>query len=656
MFKEKKPLFIGNNALDINSSNLYYSIYDTYKKQIELKLVPENANINITSIQSQFINIVNQDYILIQGVQIKFSDDYWDFSNLYVVGKQKCQYEFNFNANRGSVGLTDYYKLVLKLYLWYMINNKGIHYGGLRCKFNYTKAMFTEFSKKKIRSLEHLRVSDFKNIIDSKQFSYKSKYLYKTNLKSLLIAYSYLAHNLYTKEFHAYLNDTDMSKIKAIIEANKTPLLPTPFFKKFTQLLESYAKNTNNTLRERGIAGLLYIGTQTGLRSSELVILETNCIEETTYNENIAHKLIYYSVKNSFNGKLSLEETVANDKVKEMVDYLNILFQPHRKDSKYLVPVFFNGNLIRKVKVVYEYQDLQTFIKKICILNCRNLNVLNANESNMFASAFSVGTTKNKVLNKIAYSVDLNKGDVISCPRVKQFRVYFATELNERGYSERVVFSLLAHESTGMLGYYNRPTKTQHEILKGKEVLTEEIIKEYTKTHWVDDAENESRLNVFLNTNKLNVGFNVNSVIDKVYGEFPVVVEPGGLCIKPNPLRICRHDISLDKFKYVFGIADHSSMYFMVNVPYKTYEQLKATYNYNKDQNFVNQAQKELYKLEFIINEELIPCIQELEKELLLKGKSDLIDRHPDLAAIIDNLDEIKGDVESWKLKISELN
>ena len=104
MFKEKKPLFIGNNALDINSSNLYYSIYDTYKKQIELKLVPENANINITSIQSQFINIVNQDYILIQGVQIKFSDDYWDFSNLYVVGKQKCQYEFNFNANRGSVG------------------------------------------------------------------------------------------------------------------------------------------------------------------------------------------------------------------------------------------------------------------------------------------------------------------------------------------------------------------------------------------------------------------------------------------------------------------------------------------------------------------------------------------------------------------------
>ena len=537
-----------------------------------------------------------------------------------------------------------------------MINNKGIHYGGLRCKFAYTKAMFTEFSKKKIRSLEHLRVSDFKNIIDSKQFNYKSKYLYKTNLKSLLIAYSYLAHNLYTKEFHAYLNDTDMSKIKAIIEANKTPLLPTPFFKKFTQLLESYAKNTNNTLRERGIAGLLYIGTQTGLRSSELVILETNCIEETTYNENIAHKLIYYSVKNSFNGKLSLEETVANDKVKEMVDYLNILFQPHRKDSKYLVPVFFNGNLIRKVKVVYEYQDLQTFIKKICILNCRNLNVLNANESNMFASAFSVGTTKNKVLNKIAYSVDLNKGDVISCPRVKQFRVYFATELNERGYSERVVFSLLAHESTGMLGYYNRPTKTQHEILKGKEVLTEEIIKEYTKTHWVDDAENESRLNVFLNTNKLNVGFNVNSVIDKVYGEFPVVVEPGGLCIKPNPLRICRHDISLDKFKYVFGIADHSSMYFMVNVPYKTYEQLKATYNYNKHQNFVNQAQKELYKLEFIINEELIPCIQELEKELLLKGKSDLIDRHPDLAAIIDNLDEIKGDVESWKLKISELN
>ena len=656
MFNEKQPLFIGNNALDIYSYDLYYSIYNTYKKQVELKLVPENVNINITSIQSQFIDIVNQDNILIQGVQIKFSDDLWDFSNLYVVGKQRTHYEFNFNANRGSVGLTDYYKLVLKLYLWYMISNKGIHYGGLRSKFTYTKAIFTEFSRKKILSLEHLRLSDFKNIIDSKQFSYRSRYLYKTNLRSLLIAYSYLARNLYSKEFAAYLNDTDIGKIKAIIEANKSTLLPTPFFKKFSQLLDSYVKNTNNSLRERGIAGLLYIGTQTGLRSSELVILGTNCIEETSYKGNIAYQLAYQSVKNSFNGILPIEKTIANDKVKEMVDYLNNLFQDHRKESNYLVPVFFKGELIRKVKIVYGYNDLNTFIKKLCILNYTTLDVLNTNESSMFASAFSVGNTEDKVLNKIAKNVGLKKGDVISCPRVKQFRVYFATELNERGYSERVVFSLLAHESTGMMGYYQRPPKTQHEILSDKEVLSKENIKEYKKTHWVDDAENEGRLNEFLSANKLNVAFNVKDVIDKVNGEFPVVVEPGGLCVKPNPLRICRHDVSLDKFKYIFGIADHSHMYFMVKVAYKTYEQLKASYTYNKKQNFVNQAQKELYKLEFIINGELSPCIQELERELLLKDRAELIDRHPELAPIIDNLDEIKGDVESWKIKISQLN
>ena len=70
----------------------------------------------------------------------------------------------------------------------------------------------------------------------------------------------------------------------------------------------------------------------------------------------------------------------------------------------------------------------------------------------------------------------------------------------------------------------------------------------------------------------------------------------------------------------------------------------------------MNQAQKELYKLEFIINGELSPCIQELERELLLKDRAELIDRHPELAPIIDNLDEIKGDVESWKIKISQLN
>ena len=54
MFKEKRPLFIGNNALDINSSNLYYSIYDTYKKQI---VFPELQKIN--SYIDEYIMLTN---------------------------------------------------------------------------------------------------------------------------------------------------------------------------------------------------------------------------------------------------------------------------------------------------------------------------------------------------------------------------------------------------------------------------------------------------------------------------------------------------------------------------------------------------------------------------------------------------------------------
>ena len=69
----------------------------------------------------------------------------------------------------------------------------------------------------------------------------------------------------------------------------------------------------------------------------------------------------------------------------------------------------------------------------------------------------------------------------------------------------------------------------------------------------------------------------------------------------------------------------------------------------NLKKGFRQQAQKELYKVQSIINNRLIPEIYELQKEVKLKGKSSIIELFSDLEVIIDNIETINGEINIWK-------
>lgn len=652
-----KPLYIGNNALDSYSLNLYYSITKSYEEHANNFVQFPISHIGY--IQHQFLDLVKQESLIIAGTPVVFSDDFWDFNKRFVDGKSPNVYTYHFNGAKTNFRLTDSFIIVLKLYTWHLISSNGIHQSSNNIKFVSTRAFLRYLSEKNFTNLRDVTIKDFDDYIQSQNWNYRSVTHALSNIKNFYIFYSQMAENIYTDDFVEYFNNIDPVMSKALAETNKSSLLPTLFYRKFTHLIFDFTLNTNNTLRERGIAGLLYIGTQTGLRTSELQILKNNCVEPIHYENNLAHKLKYFCVKNGKHGKYKQGFTIANDRVKEMVEFLQVLFVDFRSDSdNFLVPAISKGNTIKgkPPKKVYSDHDLIHFLMKFCIINCKELGVINTEEGNMFDGAYPINSYVWKDFTKTASKMGLTEDDIISYPHIRQFRVYFATDLENKGYGHNEVANLLGHESLDMWGYYQRPTKEVHEISDIEAELPESVRNPYNNLNDHDHKKLKQKVDSFLEYNTIDVRKDVHEVIDSVNGSVPVTLERGGVCIKDNARRLCPKSMDREELISIFGIADHSAFFFMTPPVYHVYNQLIETIEYNLTNNFINQATKEMYRLEAVINDLLLPVTQDLENEMILQGRDVLIEGHPDLTYIIDHLHEIEEDIQSWKLRIEELN
>ena len=86
----------------------------------------------------------------------------------------------------------------------------------------------------------------------------------------------------------------------------------------------------------------------------------------------------------------------------------------------------------------------------------------------------------------------------------------------------------------------------------------------------------------------------------------------------------------------------------MANVSYSDFKASIEIYEYNRDNGFKRQAEKELSKARHIIRNRLLPELKELESEINVKGKDNVLLKHPELTEIVDNLDDIKLEVKKW--------
>lgn len=541
-----EPISISSGIIEtnINTLNLYSILFSKYKNILnttntsDINIVTTKEN--ILNLQKCYLNLIESDEFLIYDVKIKFSEDSWDFSSHFIEGTRISRYRYNFDNTKKNY-IFNYYKILLKLFTFYNLTEYGI----TNVSHSRFEALFTFFSYltiHKIKAIEDVTISMIKNYFNEKEILYATEIKQRRLIKSFFEFYSLIADDIYTNEISEYFSEINTDLIKATIIQNKTPLLPTKFYNDFKDLVLEIAYDQSMDKETRALSSLVYIGTQTGLRESDLTVLKADCIEELNYNGNKAGKLHYRITKK----KRKNAQTNASEQVIFLVNMLKDLYYEERKSINSDLLCFPLNRLtsknensrLNKYRTAFVGTELNRFVKIICTKYHDRLNTLNREDADIFTSKLSyisISTISEYIWNEN----NLKQNDIISAPGLAQFRVYVASEYRERGVDDRTIAYLLGHDSYEMWGYYVRPKhEIQEDIDFSKEIVTD-IVKDNVKILGTKGDALEKKIDQIIIDGNLNVETDLNNIIEKVLGQVPIRAKEGGFCIKSNPRREC---------------------------------------------------------------------------------------------------------------------
>lgn len=549
----------------------------------------------------EYLELIEQDDLELYNVHFKFSDNYWDFSSAKEEHENATIFRFQFSIN------SDFYKALLKVYVLNELLLGNLHRPYLYFDLHNDIDFLKYIERRLGNDLEELTDKEVKEYIDSLNISLLSKYKKKTSIKKILEFYGLISEKNIDENIFTYLEMRDHQKMKSILKANKLKLLPYSIIHPLIGLLEKEYKNEKNINRARYLA-LLYIASQCGIRPGELLILPYNCISSTKFHGKMLYQLHYLSTKDVRGKGYSSHITIANDKVDEAVCFL----------KKHVGKYDFLG---KGLKTTLLNETLKSLIN-------RNIELFNRKE-----------------LDKYGYN---------GYPIVYQFRVYFATELRRRGFNDMYIAKLLGHNDEKMFGYYARAAETIQEDFEYSKHLITEVRHDDLKIMGTKGNIYEKRIKKFLEKGAIRVEMSEEEILMQILNELPIRQKNGGFCIKPNSSRPCEmnNEEESDNLLCAYEICPNQCHVYYDCIYYnKIFCQEKDIIEANIKGNFINAAQKELFKLKRILEDRLIPEIKELENEIDKKGRDAVETRHPDLKEIIDNLENIKKEINQWMKK-----
>lgn len=114
----------------------------------------------------------------------------------------------------------------------------------------------------------------------------------------------------------------------------------------------------------------------------------------------------------------------------------------------------------------------------------------------------------------------------------------------------------------------------------------------------------------------------------------------------------CSKDARTNEMMCAYNLCPNLfHFYYMVDVSYMNFQTLQETYKAMSEAGKTKAAQKELAKLKDIINRRLLPELDELDKEIEANGFNTILDKHPSLVEIMENREEIRKEIELWRMK-----
>ena len=594
----------------------------------------------LNSLSEDSEDIINidlyKDYALngyvLNDVKIDVNNDIWDFSSLLMYSRKIHMYRYEFMGDDCKL------KYLEKLFIINELNKKGPHVPTIKRENKEIDLYICFLNKINIFDAEKINLKNVREFVEqrSRTISYRNIGKIKRYLELFIKFISLTYKDIYSYDIEKYLNEIDTAKVNRISKENRTKLLSSEFVRNFKQLMKENIDNQYLDIKKRIYASAVYLLIQTGIRSNELVLIPVDPIETVKLN---SRKTIYYfhynSTKNEKNGIRMISMPV-NINVVEMIDTVKTLI-PDAKE-------YLFNRMINK-------DNVTNYFRTECVSNARRLGLVNNVDKWRFFSNKQVKELKN-TSNFKKKVMQYDDTDIISIPSIRQLRKYWACDMKKRGYSDIEIFRWMGHTDEKMLGYYGEFEEGPLEDMDFAKSRLKSIIEDNDKILGLRGKQYESDIRKIVSE---NTNHTLEEIENIILGKKQFRRKWGGFCCKPNIGRPCDYDSATDRFYCAFQMCPNQChMYYDLSYYIDEFYILIKTYNSNIERNLINATQKELNKIHYLLKSRINPELAELDIKLSAETESSIIAKHPEMKRILDNIKEIRGDIEKWNQKETE--
>ncbi len=600
---------------------------------------------------SSYLDRVKEINLLpFSNLEIFFSDDIWDFSQSRTVNICKSLLSFRFTHTCEHYR-DDIKKYVLSMLLdgRFVIQNVQREYLLVSHFLNYA----FEMAYYNIHQIDADLVSNFIQRLNGKSKSYKLQYA--SCLKKFISYYSVHYEDIYTAELEALLDPVQYRLSKREIELRKTSDVPQHYFNNFLKAAIAIIDSSDVPNLIKAGTCVLMILSQTGLRISEALDLKCGTLlRASSYSGKELYYLNYRTWKRERgNNVFATEKTFANALTQKAYGTLMELYDSERRCYGYEY-LYLGAGQNR------ELLDLPVSCDRFGYTTKHIFSYMNH-----YFPTINVPFEHQKDLSTCDVTAFPQmrgyypNAKTLTYPNTKQFRVHVCSELYARGCPLEYIQKFMGHLSNEMMGYYVRtkPHNTQEDIEYALEIF-KTIVSGDACLLGVGADSLKSHIDAFVTEQGYRVEKDMDAIIALLTDKMPVRQKTGGVCIRSSSARECSKDTMTNEFYCAYSVCPNIFHFFyMAGISYRQASELAQSISLNTNRGFMRQAYKESLMLHTLVEQKLLPELNELKTEILRKGHDVLIERYPDLEHIISHFDHICEEANAWKdYSVSQTN
>lgn len=590
----------------------------------------ENHTLVLSKLNNDLYDFLNNEIHFKSG-KIFLNDDKWDLRYFTLKDSRPGNLLYDFSIV--SVSFQAFLKLIIykKFFIHYLKPGtiKESYFNQLVrfCKYLNLQGINTP------STITKSSVEKFMGTIGT-GINESTKLVYRRALISLFEEFENHNIQLDFKGIYKYLKTNDDELIKLERELGKTDLIPENYYKKMLELSLKEVRNPSLNLEYKEQAAIVLLLSQLGCRIGELRLLEigkkeTFIIKATDEKTTLLYLQTYKTVKSK---EFVWTKSFLTKEGEEAYDFLSELAL--KKGSK--EHLFLNSrgtNLYEQEKfrglifkfVLRNYKELKLYMESFDGL--QSMNMININSNRTFYYL------RKEYLSFV-------KDDTVYYPLPHQFRVNVANELYRKGIHLDWIREHMNHLSSDMTIHYLREIEN-----KEKSVI---IIKEFIQESLAIDEKVETsalykKIDRFINANNYTISVDFEELIKIVKDKKPIREKSLGYCIKSGYGRACPQNLKIDITERT---DTHIPSCEFLNLTYERFKNMNKVITYNDKNGFVLEKERETKRLKLLINNYLLPEINELKDEIDTIGIEEIKIRYPHLTEVIDNLDKIYIEVK----------